>query len=590
MPRLRPLFPVSPRGARLLVAACVTLWSVEAVAQTAPPPFPDPLAPWLQTDPRHPPRFQKFTRPGLVQLGPPANFSAPASAAGIAGFDSTNARRKTKPKGRASAGNPRASTLNANAASPNANALPADTNAAAANARAIAPGVAAPLIISPYQTPPPDTGAFAHAPGTPPIELGPIRKLPPKRKAHTEPEDPYAPLGVRAGAFTLFPAIELIGGYNTNPGQTSAGQGAWVYSLAPELQVRSNWSRHELKADLHGSYTGYSPDETPTLSRPYFNGKVDGRVDVSRNTRIDLGSRLLISTDNPGSPNLQAGLAKLPVFATFGGSAGVKHQFNRFELGVKGDVERTAYQESTLTDGTTASNADRNYKQYTGTLRGGYETMPGMKPFVEVGADSRAHDLSPDISGFQRDSTGVTGKVGSTFELARRLTGEIAVGYTRRKYEDARFDNLDALIGNASLIWTASALTTVKLSASSVVGESTIPGVSAILSRDIGLQIDHSLRRWLIATAKFGFGVDSYKGGTDTLTGSAAICGCVISTPGETSPDRQDLRYAVGFGLTYKLSPEAQLKGEVRQDWRRSNVAGSGYTATSLLLGLRFQR
>ncbi len=64
---------------------------------------------------------------------------------------------------------------------------------------------------------------------------------------------------------------------------------------------------------------------------------------------------------------------------------------------------------------------------------------------------------------------------------------------------DPRFDTLTGLIGNASLVWTATALTTVKLSATSVVGESTIPGVSGVLSRDVGLQIDHSLRRWLIA-------------------------------------------------------------------------------------------
>jgi hypothetical protein len=140
VPRLRPLIPVTPRGARLLMAACVALWCADAVAQTAAPPFPDPLAPNLQTDPRNPPRFQKFTRPGLAQLGPPANFSTPASGAGVTGFDSTNARKKMKPKGRASAGTPRAATSNANAALPNAKAVPADTNAVAANARAIAPG------------------------------------------------------------------------------------------------------------------------------------------------------------------------------------------------------------------------------------------------------------------------------------------------------------------------------------------------------------------------------------------------------------------------------------------------------------------
>ena len=137
---------------------------------------------------------------------------------------------------------------------------------------------------------------------------------------------------MHAGAFTLFPAIELIGGYDTNPAHVPGGGGASLYTVAPELQAQSNWSRHELKADLRGSYTGYSPDATPTLSRPNFNGKVDGRIDVTQDTRIDLGTRLLVATDNPGSPNLQAGLAKLPVFTTFGGSAGIGQQLQSLRI------------------------------------------------------------------------------------------------------------------------------------------------------------------------------------------------------------------------------------------------------------------
>ena len=540
MPRLRPLTPVTPRGARLLMAACVALWSADAVAQTAA--FPDPLAPNLQTDPRHPPRFQKFTRPGLLQLGPPANFSAPASGVGDTGFDSTNSRKKAKGK--------------AKAKSP-------------VSAQAITPGLPTPTPVSRYQKPATDSagGAYAQAPGAPPVELGPIRKLPPKRKAHSEPEDPYAPLGVQTGAFTLFPAIELIGGYDTNPAHAPGGGGASLYSVAPELQMRSNWSRHELKADLRGSYTGYSPEATPTLSRPNFNGKVDGRVDVTRDTRIDLATRLLVATDNPGSPNLQPGLAKLPVFTTFGGSGGVTHQFNRFELGIKGDVERTVYQNSTRTDGSTASNADRQYNQYTGTLRGGYEMTPGVKPYVEVRADTRVHDLNADISKYQRDSKGLTGTIGTTFELTRQLTGDVGVGYTRRNYEDPRLEQIKGLIVNGSLIWTASALTTAKLSAASSVGESTVPGVSGQLSRDIGLQVDHSFRRWLIGTIKIGFGLDDYVG-----------------------MDREDKRYSAGVGLTYKLNRSVQIKGEFQQNWLHSNVAGTDYTSSVFLLGIRFQR
>jgi hypothetical protein len=260
-------------------------------------------------------------------------------------------------------------------------------------------------------------------------------------------------------------------------------------------------------------------------------------------------------------------LAKLPMFATFGGSAGIGQKFNRFDLSLKGDAERTVYQQSTLTDGSTASNEDRNYNQYGAILRGGYELLPGVTPFVELGTDTRRHDLPIDTSGFQRNSKGVTGKLGSTFDLRGTLTGEVALGYTQRSYDDPRLDKLAGLMGNTSLIWTANALTTVKLSATSTVGESTVSGVSGVLYRDVGLQVDHSFRRWLIGSVKLGFGVDDYVG-----------------------MSREDKRFTAGVGLTYKFNRSVQLKGEFRQDWLRSNVTGNDYTASIFLLGLRLQR
>jgi len=54
--------------------------------------------------------------------------------------------------------------------------------------------------------------------------------------------------------------------------------------------------------------------------------------------------------------------------------------------------------------------------------------------------------------------------------------------------------------------------------------------------------------------------------------------------------NREDKRYATSLGLVYKLSRTMQLKGELRQSWLRSNVAGSDYTATAILVGLRLQR
>jgi hypothetical protein len=570
VPRLRSPRPLAPPSARLLLAACAVLSCAAAVAQTqsqTPPSTPlpataptglDPFAPKLQTNPRQAQRLQRFTQT-TAPMGPPTNLTPLTSGAGDTGFDATNSRApgtQAQPLPPATSG---ASGLRL---------TPLDAQSAlAANTEVDASTAPAQETASPYQTPPPSLT------GGPPVALGPIRGLPKKRKAHEEIDDPYAPLGVHAGSFTLYPAVEFIGGYDTNPAQTTGGSGAKLYSVAPELQAQSNWSRHELKADLRGSYTGYSPEGTPSLNRPYFSGTVTGRVDVTKTTRIDLATRTLLSTDNPGSPNLQAGLAKLPIYVDYGGSAGVAHSFNRFELAVKGTAERTVYQDSTLTDGTTSSNKDRQYNLYGGALRGSYELLPGIKPYVEIAADARVHDLETDIYGYQRDSKGLTGSVGSSFLLTSVLTGDVSLGYTRRRYDDPRFDDLTGLIGNASLVWTADALNTVKFTATSTVGETSVPGSSGALYRDAGVQVDHAFQRWLIGTVKLGLGLDTYMG-------SSALA----------IPDREDKRYSAALGLTYKFNRSLQLKGEIQQYWLRSNVAGNNYDATLFLLGLRLQR
>ena len=199
--------------------------------------------------------------------------------------------------------------------------------------------------------------------------------------------------------------------------------------------------------------------------------------------------------------------------------------------------------------------------------------LPGVKPYVEIAADTRVYDLGTDAYGYQRDSKGLSGSVGSTFQLTRVLTGEVSVGYLRRKYDDPRFDALTGLIGNASLVWTATALTTVKFTATSTVGETTVPDVSGVLYRDALVQVDHSFRRWLIGTVKAGIGLDDYK-----------------NSPSATFPQREDKRYSAAIGMTYKFNRSLQLKGEIQQYWLQSNVAGNDYRATIFLLGLRLQR
>jgi hypothetical protein len=200
-------------------------------------------------------------------------------------------------------------------------------------------------------------------------------------------------------------------------------------------------------------------------------------------------------------------------------------------------------------------------------LRTTYELTPGVKPFVEVGADRRVHDLDVDVFGFKRNSNGAYAKGGSTFEITRIWTGEAAVGWLTRSYADPTLPGLSGVSFDASLTWLASALTTVKLTALTRADESRVPGVSSQFTREVTLQVDHAFRRWLIATGKLTRGHDDYVGS-----------------------DRRDDRTSASAGITYKLTRELHLKSELRREWLHSNVPGVDYTANVILFGVRLQR
>ena len=445
------------------------------------------------------------------------------------------------------------------------------------------PGVPKPKFVGPGNGPltPPKPGKVA-APVS--ASVAGIAVGQPTRRALKPDDDPFGNVGFHTGSFLTKAAVEVWGGYNTNPGRITPPRSSAFYTISPELLSNSEWSRHSLTIDLRGSFTGYDtkfpptadcnclppvqiPSPVPTnIDTPSFNGKINGRIDVSRDTRINSELRMRVFTDNPGSPNIQVGLSKYPLATTAGATLGVEHDFNRLQVSVNGLADRTTYQDSQLTDGTSTTNDDRNFNQLGALSRVSYDLLPGVKPFGEIEGDTRTHDVNFDRSGYQRDSSGGYVKAGTTFEFSRLLTGEVAAGYSTRSYQDPRLDKLSGLLTSASLVWTATGLTTVRFDATSSIDETTLPGVSGSKSNDYSLTVDHAFRRWLIGTGKFGYGTSDYDG------------------------TRFDKRYFVEGDLVYKLSRTFHIKAQVRHDWLASSIPGASSDATLVMLGIRVQR
>lgn len=388
---------------------------------------------------------------------------------------------------------------------------------------------------------------------------------PPRRRTAAE-EDPWAALGLRLGAVTLKPAITTSTGYDTNPQRSAASgtKGSPFMRYDGEVSVQSDWNVHELKGQLRGGYLDFLRDRD--ASRPDAQGNLDLRLDATRDTRILLESRLNLDTQRPGSPDLTANVQGRPLVWQYGGSAGVTHDFNRLQLTLRGSVDRSDYEDAQLTSGAILSQKDRNLTDYGLRLRAAYELTPGIKPFVQTEIDRRDFDEKTDSSGYMRSSDGITGSIGSTFEFSQQLKGEVSGGYQTRSYEDERLKDLRGFVGDASILWTPTPLTTVTLRGTAQLGDTTIAGSSGTTARRVTLEIAHALRRNLTITGFTNFSRTEYEG--------------------------QGLREDwsnIGARIEYKLTRTFAIRASFTHERLNSTAPGSDYTANVSQVGLRVQ-
>lgn len=398
---------------------------------------------------------------------------------------------------------------------------------------------------------------------TPPAAPDALRDYPARRPARPE-DDPWAPLGLRLGTFVATPSVTQSFGYDSNPNRTAGSRrGSAISRTEGEVAIRSDWAAHSFTGNLRGGYSYFFSE--PSASRPDLTGAANLRLNLGRDTDLDFDLRSSLDTQRPGSPNLGANVRERPNVYTYGGSAGITQRFSRVSVNLRGSVERTSYDDARDTAGLIVRQSDRNAVTYGARARLGYELTPGFTPFVEASIDNRVFDDRLDSGGFRRSSTGVGGRVGSTFEMTRLLTGEASIGYQARSYDDPRLRDLKGLVGDASLAWAVTPLTTVTLRGTTDIADSTLPNVSGSFSRRASVEIAHALRRnW-------------------TITGFAGL----------TRNEFQGIRltednWQFGVRSEYRLTRNVSIRASYVHERLNSTTPGADYTANTFLMGLRF--
>lgn len=417
-------------------------------------------------------------------------------------------------------------------------------------------------------SPPPATRAVLPR-NLPPIPPGDAQPIPPVAadKPMTPPAmgiDPYAPTGFTAGNFVIKSAVELTTGYDSNPARIPRGTGSPFVVVAPVVSARSQFDRHQLNADVRAAYV--DDTQLQRLSHPTVDARVNGRYDFTDTTALNGEGHVALDADDPGTARFTGRFAKIPLVSTTGGSVGVTQKFDPVEVSVRGAVDHLQFQNVLLTNGQILSNQDRNFNQYAVQSRASYALTNEFHPFIDVAVDQRVHELPVDMLGFRRDSTGTAVEGGVTFAITDKLTGDAAIGYLVRQYQDMMLRPVSGFIADANLMYQFTRETTLQFGAKSQVAEIAEAGISGVLKRDVTVELDHQFQPWLVGTLMTGYGADVFVGST-----------------------RVDNRYFVDLGMLYKVSRLLQLKANLRQEMTRSNVMENNFNATIVSVGARVQ-
>jgi hypothetical protein len=395
-------------------------------------------------------------------------------------------------------------------------------------------------------------------------DIPPPEPAPQRRRKPPQP-DPYDPLGLRLGGIEVFPWFEESLGYDSNPNRIpQPGHGSGVVKTELGVTAKSDWSAHEFEATIRGAYFVY-PDVS-SADRPDADANLRLRLDATRDLAVEFTANGSVGTQQPGTVEQPLVGTQRGLVYGGGASAALIRSVGPATATLKTTVQRFTYGDLDVA-GVTIPQGFRDYDDAGLSLRLGYDVQPGFQPFVEAQVDRRTYDRTDLLAGYDADSDGLVGRVGLALDITRVVRGEASFGYGQRQADDTRLQSLRGPVFDASIVWTPTALTSVKFTAANSLGDITAATAAGSKTQSAGVEVTHALRRNL------------------------SLIGFVTAarTDYEGSNTRED-GLTAGVKLDYKLNRSLVLRTSFTHERLQSSVPGKDYTANVFLVGLRLQR
>lgn len=385
--------------------------------------------------------------------------------------------------------------------------------------------------------------------------------------ARTHPQ--YDPIGQAVGSFRLFPAVTIGVDATDNYRATETVRVSdLVLSVRPTFDLRSQWARHRVDANAYVQQTVHPAHGSENALT--FGAHTRGEFDVSRATRLTAelsGQSEVESRGDLGSFQAATG----PVRYHHGSlSLAAAHTRGEVTLRAQTGLDRYDYSDAQLVGGATL---DQDYRDFRNIfVEGGatYAWRGGVGLVASVRHESLKYDVRPGHADFlngvdiDRGSAGVVFRMGVTLEASRLISATLQVGYQRRNYRDTRLRDADGFSYSADVLWSPTALTSVRLTAARSIQDGASTAVAGYTRNDVKLAVNHELYRNVLVTGDLGYNHFEPNG-----------------------PGNGGNEYAVGLSSRYLVNRVVSFSAGLRHVRRESASPGLRYAATRATVSLR---
>jgi len=381
------------------------------------------------------------------------------------------------------------------------------------------------------------------------------------------PHPEYDAQGVHVGEFTVYPRASLTDIYDDNVYALPKKTGGDIVSIAPSLDIGSNWGRNSLGVHLQYERDQYL--EQPGQSSDEYSMTANAGVDVDSRSKLSFNLGAAQLTEPRSDQDSIAGLTEPVRYDLLSGGAGAFREFGRFRLDLSAAANYYSFYNVQLAPGTYESvgndifavgntlyynEASRDELATSETLRLSWAIDPNIAVFTQFQPNQSNFIHEPLASLGSFNSTGYQALTGLNGQLTDLIRYDIGIGYLDQHYNSAQIRDVTGLAYNVNVVYDVTQLVTLKLSGSHSIQPAGIPGSAASDVDGFSAKADIELLRNLILSPNFAYYHDIYPGTT-----------------------RIDSRYYGGVNATYLINSMLGLTFSYSYLQQLSNGAYGGY-------------